>query len=94
MNERTVRKIWDIYTVEINLEIQKDNHCDPSLIEIKLSSLFIRFIDFDVTKHTNSKLLKVDLLFRRLSLDLHYLSQKRSCDWSVETKKYLLLVNF
>ena len=90
----TVRKIWDIYIVEINIETQKVNHCDPSPIEIKLSLTLIRFIDLNVTKHINSKLLKVGLLLHRLSLDRHYLSQKRSCDWSVETKRYLLLVNF
>ena len=33
VNERAVRKIWNIYTVGINLETQKDNHCDPSSIE-------------------------------------------------------------
>ena len=64
------------------------------LTEIKLSLTFIRFIDFDVTKHANSKLLKIGLLLHRLCLGLHYLSQKHSCDWSVETKRYLLLVNF
>ena len=64
------------------------------LTEIKLSLMFIHFTDFDVTKHTNPKLLKIGLLLHRLCLDLHCLSQKRSCDWSVETKRYLLLVNF
>ena len=64
------------------------------LTVIKLSLMFIRFTDFDMTKHTNLKLLKIGLLLHRLYLDLHYLNQKRSCDWSVEKKRYLLLVNF
>ena len=61
-------------------------------IFIQLELMFIRFTDFDVTKHTNPKLLKIGLLLHRLCLDLHYLSQKRSSDWSVETN--LLLANF
>ena len=64
------------------------------LTEIKLSLVFIRFTDFDVTKHTNPKLLKIDLLLPQHCLDHHYLSQKLSRYWSVETKRYLLLVNF
>lgn len=31
---------------------------------------------------------------RLCHLDLHHLNQSHSCDWSVETKACLLLVNF